>query len=74
MLFSRLCIIFHWRLWRYNPALEEEGKNPFQLDNKEPNGKKSHGFMRGEFRYASVMKQYPTETEELFKGAEANAK
>ena len=37
MLFSRLCIIFHWRLWRYNPALEEEGKNPFQLDNKEPN-------------------------------------
>ena len=64
----------YWHLWRYNPALEEEGKNPFQLDSKEPNWEDFQGFLKGEVRYASVMKQYPNEAEELFKAAEANAK
>ena len=64
----------YWHLWRYNPALEEEGKNPFQLDSKEPNWEDFQGFLKGEVRYASVMKQYPTEAEELFKAAEENAK
>ena len=64
----------YWHLWRYNPALEEEGKNPFQLDSKEPNWEEFQGFLKGEVRYASVMKQYPTEAEELFKAAEENAK
>ena len=56
-------------MWRYNPALEEEGKNPFQLDSKEPNWEDFQGFLKGEVRYASVMKQYPAEAEELFKAA-----
>ena len=62
----------YWHLWRYNPALEEEGKNPFQLDSKEPNWEDFQGFLKGEVRYASVMKQYPAEAEELFKAAEEN--
>ena len=53
---------------------EEEGKNPFQLDSKEPNWEDFQGFLKGEVRYASVMKQYPAEAEELFKAAEENAK
>ena len=61
-------------MWRYNPALEAEGKNPFQLDSKEPNWADFQGFLKGEVRYASVMKQYPAEAEELFKAAEENAK
>ena len=64
----------YWHLWRYNPALEEEGKNPFQLDSKEPNWEDFQGFLKGEVRYASVMKQYPQEADELFKAAEENAK
>ena len=64
----------YWHLWRYNPALEAEGKNPFSLDSKEPNWADFKGFLKGEVRYASVMKQYPTEAEELFDAAESNAK
>ena len=48
----------YWHLWRYNPALEEEGKNPFQLDSKEPNWEDFQGFLKGEVRYASVMIEY----------------
>jgi pyruvate-ferredoxin/flavodoxin oxidoreductase len=64
----------YWHLWRYNPALEAEGKNPFSLDSKEPNWDGFKDFLKGEVRYASVMKQYPAEAEELFQAAEDNAK
>ena len=64
----------YWHLWRYNPALEAEGKNPFSLDSKEPDWSKFQDFLKGEVRFASVMKQYPTEAAELFKAAEDNAK
>ncbi len=64
----------YWHLWRYNPALEAEGKNPFTLDSKEPDWSGFQDFLKGEVRYASVMKQYPQEAEELFKAAEENAK
>ena len=64
----------YWQLWRYNPALEAEGKNPFTLDSKEPQWDKFKDFLKGEVRYASVMKQYPAEAEELFQAAEDNAK
>ena len=57
----------YWHLWRYNPALEAEGKNPFTLDSKEPDWSGFQDFLKGEVRYASVMKQYPQEAEELFK-------
>ncbi len=64
----------YWQLWRYNPAAELEGKNPFTLDSKEPNWDEFENFLKGEVRYASVMKQYPTEAAELFAAAKANAK
>ena len=63
----------YWHLWRYNPELENEGKNPFTLDSKEPNWDKFEDFLKGEVRYASVMKQYPAEAEELYAAAKANA-
>ena len=64
----------YWHLWRYNPALETEGKNPFTLDSKEPDYSKFQDFLKGEVRYASVLKQYPAEAAELFAAAEENAK
>ena len=63
----------YWHLWRYNPMLEAEGKNPFTLDSKEPNWDGFIDFLKGEVRYASVMKQYPDEAEELFLAAKENA-
>ncbi len=64
----------YWHLWRYNPMLEAEGKNPFTLDSKEPQWDKFQDFLKGEVRYASVMKQYPNEAAELFQAAQDNAK
>lgn len=63
----------YWHLWRYNPMLEEEGKNPFTLDSKEPNWDDFEDFLKGEVRYASVLKQYPAEADELFRAAKSNA-
>ena len=51
----------YWHLWRFNPALEAEGKNPFSLDSKEPNWDAFQDYLKGEVRFASVMKQYPAE-------------
>jgi len=64
----------YWHLWRYNPALEAEGKNPFTLDSKEPNWDEFENFLKGEVRYASVLKQYPAEAAELFNAAKTNAR
>jgi len=63
----------YWHLWRYNPALAEEGKNPFSLDSKEPNWENFHDFLLGEVRYLSVKKAYPNEAEELFAEAQKMA-
>ena len=63
----------YWHLWRYNPELEKEGKNPFTLDSKEPKWDEFENFLKGEVRYASVMKQYPEEAEQLFAAAKENA-
>lgn len=63
----------YWHLWRYNPQLEAEGKNPFTLDSKEPKWELFENFLKGEVRYSSVMKQYPAEAAELFKAAQQNA-
>ena len=64
----------YWHLWRYNPALADEGKNPFTLDSKEPQWDKFRDFLLGEVRYLSVQKAYPNEAEELFSEAERMAK
>ncbi|GHS99959.1 pyruvate-flavodoxin oxidoreductase [Bacteroidia bacterium] len=64
----------YWHLWRFDPRLEAEGKNPFQLDSKEPDWSKFQDFLKNEVRFASLTKQYPAEAEELFRITEANAK
>ncbi|TKG96498.1 pyruvate:ferredoxin (flavodoxin) oxidoreductase [Puteibacter caeruleilacunae] len=64
----------YWSMFRYNPQLEEEGKNPFTLDSKEPDWSKFQDFLKGEVRYTSLMKSFPEEAAELFKAAEENAK
>ena len=64
----------YWHLWRYNPDLEAQGKNPFSLDSKEPNWAEFQNFLKGEVRYASVFKQYPDEAQQLFDAAEQMAR
>ena len=63
----------YWHLWRFNPQLANEGKNPFSLDSKEPDWSKFHDFLMGEVRYLSVKKAYPDEAEELFAEAQKMA-
>ena len=64
----------YWHLWRFNPALEAEGKNPFSLDSKEPDWDAFQDYLKGEVRFASVMKQYPAEAADLFNACEDMAK
>jgi len=64
----------YWHLYRFDPRLEAEGKNPFQLDSKEPDWTKFQDFLKSEVRYTSLLKEFPQNAEELFKQAEANAK
>ena len=54
----------YWPLYRYNPALKAEGKNPFSLDSKKPDGT-IRQFLAGEIRYASLKKTFPEEAERL---------
>ena len=64
----------YWHLWRFNPTLEGTGQNPFSLDSKEPNWDAFQDYLKGEVRFASVMKQYPTEAADLFNACEEMAK
>jgi len=64
----------YWQMYRYNPLLEKEGKNPFQLDSKEPDWSKFQDFIKSETRYTSLAATFPQEAEKLFKEAEENAK
>ena len=64
----------YWSLFRYNPLLEDEGKNPFQLDSKAPDWSKFQEFLNGEVRYTSLKKSFPAVADELFSAAEDNAK
>lgn len=64
----------YWHLYRFNPALEAEGKNPFTLDSKEPDWSKFQDFIKGEVRYASLLKTFPKEAGELFGLTEEFAK
>lgn len=63
----------YWHLYRYNPQLEEEGKNPFILDSKEPTAS-FRDFIMGQVRYTAIQKQFPNEAEDLFEMAEKQAK
>ncbi len=64
----------YWHLWRNNPALAEEGKNPFQLDSKEPDWDKFQDFLEGEVRFLSLKKAAPLEAQELYDACKAAAK
>jgi len=64
----------YWHTYRYNPLLENEGKNPFTLDSKEPDWSKFQDFLHTEVRYTSLVKAFPDQAEILFKAAEENAK
>ena len=63
----------YWHLYRFNPELKAEGKNPFTLDSKEPTGS-YQDFIRSEIRYKSLQKQFPEVAETLFAEAEKQAK
>ena len=63
----------YWHLYRYNPDLKKENKNPFILDSKEPK-ESFREFIMGQVRYSSLAKLFPEEAEELFVKAEENAK
>jgi len=63
----------YWHLYRYNPLLKEEGKNPFSLDSKEPQESYKE-FLNGEVRYASLQQTFPDIAEVLFEAAEKDAK
>ncbi|SFQ31716.1 pyruvate-ferredoxin/flavodoxin oxidoreductase [Lachnospiraceae bacterium XBB1006] len=63
----------YWFLYRYNPLLKEEGKNPFILDSKEPKNDYRE-FLMGEVRYASLLRTFPESGEKLLQQAEAGAK
>lgn len=63
----------YWHLYRFNPTLAAEGKNPFTLDSKEPTGNLRE-FMLGEVRYDSLRKIAPDKADELFAKTEADAR
>ena len=63
----------YWPLYRYNPLLAEEGKNPLIIDSKDPTGD-YQAFLRKESRYTTLLQQFPEQAEELFKHSESEAK
>ena len=63
----------YWQMFRFNPALKAEGKNPFSLDSKEPTGDYIQ-FIKGEARYSSLEMKDPERAKELFETASARAK
>ena len=63
----------YWQLYRYNPTLEAEGKNPFTLDSKDPTGD-YQAFLQGEVRFASLKKTEPELAEKLYKQEEEASK
>ncbi|MDR1194154.1 MAG: pyruvate:ferredoxin (flavodoxin) oxidoreductase, partial [Peptococcaceae bacterium] len=63
----------YWQLYRYNPLLAAEGKNPFTLDSKEPSGDYL-SFLEGEVRYSSLKKLFPDAAERLFRQSAQDAK
>jgi len=63
----------YWHLYRYNPDLKKEGKNPFILDSKEPSSS-FKDFLQGEIRFSSLMNVFPDIAGELFEVAENHAK
>ena len=66
-------LLRYWQIYRFNPELKKEGKNPFTLDSKEPTGN-FREFLLSEVRYSSLQRTFPEIAEELFEQTEATAK
>lgn len=64
----------YWDMYRYNPELKEQGKNPFSLDSKEPDYSKFQEFLEGEVRYASLAKGFPELAQSLYEKTVADAR
>lgn len=64
----------YWHLYRYNPLLENEGKNPFSLDSREPDWTKFQDFLKSEVRFSSLYKLFPDRAQELLERTEDFAK
>ena len=63
----------YWNMFRFNPALKAEGKNPFTLDSKAPTADYRE-FIMGEARYSSLTRSFPERAEELFTEAAENSR
>jgi len=63
----------YWHLYRYDPRLKEIGKNPFQLDSKDPT-RSYQDFLEGEIRFAQLANTFPDKAEKLFKESERFAR
>jgi len=63
----------YWQLYRNNPSLKAEGKNPFVLDSKEPDFANFRDYLMGEVRYSSLAKLYPDKSEEMFEKTRRDA-
>ena len=62
----------YWHLYRFNPDLKDEGKNPFTLDSKAPTGDFKE-FLLGQNRYASLQLSFPEKAQQLYAKAETDA-
>ncbi|MGM9612534.1 MAG: hypothetical protein ACI3XZ_03420, partial [Butyricicoccus sp.] len=63
----------YWNLFRFNPALAEEGKNPFILESKEPKTEDYRKFMMNEARYSALTRSFPERAEDLFTKSEVES-
>ena len=63
----------YWHMYRFNPELKAEGKNPFILDSKEPTAS-FRDFLLSEVRYSALQRTFPEIAEELFQKCEEDAK
>jgi pyruvate-ferredoxin/flavodoxin oxidoreductase len=63
----------YWQLYRYNPDLKKQGKNPFILDSKEPDFNIFKDFLMGEVRYSALAKLYPDTADEMFEKTRKDA-
>jgi len=63
----------YWHLYRFNPELKKQGKNPFILDSKAPTAS-FKDFIMGQVRYSSLAQEFPEVADKLFDMAEENAK
>ncbi len=64
----------YWHMWRFNPLLAAEGKNPFVLDSKAPDLSLFRSFIMDEVRYSSLLRGFPDIAEELYAKCEEDAK